>query len=305
MSFNLYFAGSQAKQVDEYIKKVGGARLFSFADKSKKGFDDFRLNAPNSKLFMDSGAFSVFHSGAVINIDEHLQFINDTEGVEVWAQLDDIPYPVLNAQTAKDSSEGSWKKYLYGMSKLKEERKDSFIPIYHYGEPYEALERMLNTEVDGRLAPYIGIGGRHGVSTASHKLYFDYIFDIIKKSKNPNVKVHAFGMTILSLLEQYPFYSADSTTWLMLGVNGNIQTRSAGTVLVSSRQKGDKNNICHYPPHLKAKIQEELDQLGYTIEEVASDYKKRLIFNVKYFKDWADNYEYKPVKCTTRKKRLF
>ena len=185
MGFSLYFAGSQAKEVDEYIKQIGGPRLFSFADKSNKVFDDYRLNAPNCKLFMDSGAFSVFHSGASINIDEYIDFINNTDGVEVWAQLDDIPFPVLNSQTAIASSNGSWEKYVYAMSKVKEERKDHLIPIYHFGEPYEALERILNTEVDGRLAPYIGVGGRHGVSKAAHYDYFKTVFGILKKSKNP------------------------------------------------------------------------------------------------------------------------
>lgn len=304
MSFNLYFAGSQAKEVDEYIKQIGGARLFSFADKSNKALNDYIETAPNSNIFMDSGAFSVHHSGAVIDIDKYIEFINNTPRVTVWAQLDEIPFPVLNTSTAEKSSRVSWENYLYMMDRVKDEYRDKVIPIYHYGEPYETLERMLNTEVHGRIAPYIGIGGRHGVSKQAHYDYFKNIFHIVKNSKNPNVKIHAFGMTMLDMLEQYPFHSADSTTWLMLGVNGNIQTKTCGTVCVSDRQKHDKNSVFHFSDEIKEKIKAELAELNYTLEDVSTDYKKRLIFNVHYFKTWADNYEYKP-RNTVKRKRLF
>ena len=304
MGFNLYFAGSQAKEVDAYIKQEGGSRLFSFADKSNKALNDYIENAPNSNIFMDSGAFSVHHSGAVINLDEYIDFINNNSRVTVWAQLDEIPFPVLNSYTAEKSGRVSWERYLYMMDKVKDEYRDKVIPIYHYGESYDTLRRILNTEVHGRIAPYIGIGGRHGVSKAAHYDYYKNIFKIIKDSKNPNVKIHAFGMTMLDMLEQFPFYSADSTTWLMLGVNGNIQTKSCGTVCVSDRQKHDKKSAYHLNGHLRQMLDDELAEMGYTLDDVATDYKKRLIFNVHYFNEWAKNYKYKP-KDTIKRKGLW
>lgn len=48
------------------------------------------------------------------------------------------------------------------------------------------------------------------------------MFSIIKKSNNPNVKVHGFGMTSLSLLPQFSFASVDSTSWIITAANGNI-----------------------------------------------------------------------------------
>ena len=80
------------------------------------------------------------------------------------------------------------------------------LPLYHFGEPKDALLRILNTPVNGKLPDYIGVGGRHGVSTAQQDSYFNEIFALVQKSDNPNVKIHAFGMTVLKLLEKYPFY---------------------------------------------------------------------------------------------------
>lgn len=302
MKFNLYFAGSQAKEVDEYIKQLAGCRLFSYADTLKNPMD-YMATAPQCKLFMDSGAFSIYHNNAVIDIDQYIEFINNTPGISVFAQLDIIPFPVLNTKTAKHSSDGSWEQYCYMMEKVTDEQRDKVIPIYHFGEPYSALERMLNTEVHGRIAPYIGVGGRHGVSSTAHEKYFDNIFDIVKKSKNPNVKIHAFGMTVLDLLEKYPFHSADSTTWLMLGVNGNIQTKQ-GTILVSDRQTGAPGHFNSLPLNKKLKIVEEIESRGFTLQGVASDYKERLKCNIAYYVDWAKNYQYKPVQLFKRRRLI-
>lgn len=298
MCFNLYFAGSQAKEVDEYIKQKKGCRLFSYAD-SLKGPQDYMATAPHCKLFMDSGAFSVFHNGAVIDIDAYISFINSTPGIAVFAQLDDIPFPILDSKTAKESSEGSWEKYLYMMDRVNDEYRDKLLPIYHFGEPYSALERILNTEVHGRVAPYIGIGGRHGVSTKDHYKYFDRLFEIIGRSKNPNVKIHAFGMTVLPLLESYPFYSADSTTWLKLGVNGSVFTKTAGIVCISSRsqysKKAGKLAFVNLPKQTQEKLIQEFENKGYSLQQLQDDYKARLKCNVDYILEWSKNYKHKPI----------
>lgn len=303
MSFNLYFAGQQAKEVDQYIIKKKCCRLFSQSNE-RKGILEYcslcRKSRP--KLLVDSGAFSVAHSGKSVDIDQYIDFINENDdGVTAWVELDSIPFPVLNSTTAKKCSEESWQSYLYMLPKVKSPEK--LIPIYHFGEPKENLRRILNTEheiLDGKPAPYIGVGGRHGVSTQEQLHYFDDVFKIIKSSKNPNVKIHAFGMTVLTLLEQFPFYSADSTTWLQLGINGNIITEH-GIFVVSDRNK-TSNNILNQHHECRKIVEEDISKFGYTLEEVSTDYKKRLMCNIDFFQNWADNYKYKPL--SVRRRRL-
>lgn len=301
MSFNLYFAGSQSKDVDIYLQQRRCCRLFSQLNE-RKAIEDYQNAETRGKLFIDSGAFSVAHAGKSVNIDDYISFINLNPKIDVWAQLDVIPYPVLNYQTSCECADSSWKNYLYMMERLTID-KDKLLPIYHFGEPFSHLERILNTEVDGKLVDYIGVGGRHGVSTEQQRVYFDNIFKLIKKSKNPNVKVHAFGMTVLKLLELYPFYSADSTTWLQVGVNGGIYTERYGIIQISDRTVRSKENFVNLTDDVKSSILEIIKTYGYTYEEVSSDYKKRLCFNIDYFQQWADNYKYTPK--NSRLNRLF
>ena len=293
MGFNLYFAGQQARDVDLYLQKRDALRLFSQVNE-RKGIEEWRETGHAKKLFIDSGAFSVAHNGKTVDIDVYIEYINNHPDIPIFVELDVIPYPVLNATTAKTCAEASWQNYLY-----MKERVTSpcfLLPLYHFGEPKEALLRILNTEVGGKLPEYIGIGGRHGVSTDLQDKYFYEIFSIIQASDNPNVKVHAFGMTVLKLLEKFPFYSADSTTWLQLGINGNITTEAYGIVNVSERGKYDKNNANAFPEEMRMIIEKEIEKNGYTLEQVSTDYKARLKYNIDTMLRWAANYQYKGPK---------
>lgn len=293
MAFNLYFAGQQAKEVDEYLQSKNALRLFSQVNE-RKGIQEWQAEGYAKNLFIDSGAFSVAHNGKTVDIDVYINYINSNPDIPIFVELDVIPFPVLNVTTAKECCEASWQNYLY-----MKERVTSpcyLLPLYHFGEPKDALKRILNTEVNGKLPEYIGIGGRHGVSTDLQDRYFHDIFSIIQASDNPKVKVHAFGMTVIKLLEKFPFYSADSTTWLQLGINGNINTQSCGIINVSERGKYNKDNANAFPQHLKDKVEEELAKYGYTLEQVSTDYKARLKFNIDTMYDWAQNYQYKGPK---------
>lgn len=299
MGFNLYFAGQQAKEVDAYLQERNALRLFSQVNE-RKGIQEWKADGHASKLFIDSGAFSVAHAGKTVDIDTYIKYINDNPDIPIFVELDVIPFPVLNTTTAKECCEATWQNYLY-----MKERVTSpchLLPLYHFGEPKDALKRILNTEVNGKLPEYIGIGGRHGVATELQERYFNEIFAIVQRSDNPNVKIHAFGMTILRVLEQYPFYSADSTTWLQLGINGNILTKNYGIVTVSDRSKFNKDNGNAFPPEAKERLIAEIESNGYTLEEVSTNYKKRLMYNIDVLLDWAKNYKYKGPKTFVSKK---
>ena len=293
MGFNLYFAGQQAKEVDAYLQERGALRLFSQVNE-RKGIQEWQQAGYAKKLFIDSGAFSVAHAGKTVDIDVYIDYINSNPEIPIFVELDVIPFPVLNATTAKECCEASWQNYLY-----MKERVTSpcfLLPLYHFGEPKDALRRILNTEVNGKLPEYIGIGGRHGVSTDLQDKYFHEIFSVIQSSDNPKVKVHAFGMTVIKLLEKFPFYSADSTTWLQLGINGNINTESYGIVNVSERNKFAKENVHAFPQHCREVVEAEIESYGYTLEQVSTDYKARLKFNIDTMLRWAENYQYKGPK---------
>lgn len=301
MSFDLYFAGIQALELDEYLSSKNAHRLFSYADKPKKRLQMF--HDTQSKIFMDSGAFGVAHSNKEITIDEYIQFINETPRVNLFACLDVIPWPQLDTHTAKESAEKSWENYIYMLEHVKPEYKDKIVPVYHYGEDFKYLYQILKG-YNGYKPKYIAYGGRGGVHT--NKLYesLDQFFKIIKE-EYPEVKTHAFGITVLKLLEKYPFTSCDSTSYLKTAVNGSIYVECfTKTIKISKQTIKDPLNYLHLNDHLKEIIEKEVKQYGYTIEELQESFRSRFKFNIDYFLRWQKKYKFEQ-KDSIKKKKLF
>lgn len=291
---NLYFAGWGSKDADMYLREKVANRLLSWVNEGRV-ISRWKDAGLANKLFIDSGAFSVAHSSAQVNIDDYIKFINENPKILTWAELDIIPYPVLNQKTANDSSEKSWENYLYMKDRIV--TSATILPLYHFGEPKSGLKRILESGAD-----YIGIGGRHGVTTDEQAQYFNEVFSIIQHSSNPNVKVHAFGITVPKLLENFPFYSADSTTWLQVAINGMILTRDFSTVLISDGTKAVKANLQNIDKKYLTSLFNDIEYFGYDFNRLCCDYTYRLRYNIDVMLDWAKNYKYKgPSNFKSRK----
>lgn len=286
MSFNLYFAGETYPESDDYIRENGGLRLFSYAD-NKKLISRWLEFGCGERLLVDSGAFSVAHRGISVDVDEYIKYINENKGINNWVELDTIPYPILNATTAKDSCEESWLSYNYMRPEVREDA--NLLPLYHFGEPQYALTRIIDESVED----YIGVGGRHGVATSIQIKYFDWVFNIIRKSTKPNVRVHAFGITTPEILNRFPFYSADSSAWIKAAVFGEIMMRGTlKRISISNNTHHLRNNFIYLHDDAKSCIIDDITYFGYTVEQLQTDVKARQKYNIDVLIDWAKNYKY-------------
>ena len=181
--------------------------------------------------------------------------------------------------------------------------RDKLLPIFHQGEDFRWLNNILSYKhSDGMPISYIGISPANDKSSKEKEIFIHKCFNMIKTSENPGVKTHAFGMTSLWILEQYPFTSADSTSWLMTGANGNIMT-PYGVIMVSEKGKSNKKHISNMPKEAQIRIEKFISSLGYSLDEAMIDYKVRMCINICYLKKWSDNYVYTPLKIS--RKSLF
>ena len=123
----------------------------------------------------------------------------------------------------------------------------------------------------------------------------DKFFDIVKEVR-PDVKVHAFGITVLKVLERYPFTSCDSTSYIQTAINGSIFTECLGPVKLSAKTEKDPKHFAHYDEQRKNLVLQEVEKYGYKIEDLATSHNSRLHFNVDYFIRWQKNFKFKEVK---------
>lgn len=307
MSFNLYLAGGYASAVETELLKLGANRLYSQLNDRKLGqrWLDYNRDVAPRKIFVDSGAYSAHTKGRELDVDEYIQYVNSNKGsYQAIAQVDTIPGEFGKPKTRqqlKEAPELSWQNYLYMRPKVID--VDCLLPIFHQGEDFKHLQRILDwTDENGRHIPYIGISPSNDVATKHKDPWFSMCFKLIKQSSNPHVKTHAFGMTSLPLLEKYPFYSADSTAWIMTSANGSIFT-PWGTVTVSDVQQDNPKHIRWLSKNKIQVIEQQLDRYNLTLDDCRQDYKARGIYNAMYLMDWAKNYKFKGN--NVYQKRLF
>ena len=302
MSFDLYFAGMQNKECEHFMLKNNLCRLQSQIN-DRKNISYWCEQDSHGKLFIDSGAYTVYTRNIDLDVDEYIKYINSIdEHLTIFAQVDKIPGVHGQPKTKEqilEAPELSWENYLYMREKVKS--PDKLLPIFHRRENWKYLRQMLETTFDGKHIPYIGLAATTDSSTKEKEEWFEECFQIISESSNPRVKTHAFGMTSLKLLEKYPFTSADSTSWIMIGANGNILT-PYGLVTVSNSQSHLKNHISNTAVAEKM-LQKYLQSIGLELELVKTDYKYRMLANLIYLKRWSDNYVYKG--SSINRKKLF
>lgn len=80
------------------------------------------------------------------------------------------------------------------------------IPIYHIQSPLEALQELVDADYD-----VIAIGGS-ALRSVSHNRRIEAFDEIFKRYSQLNF--HALGLGSIDLLLNYPWVSADSSSWL-------------------------------------------------------------------------------------------
>ena len=297
---DLYFAGGGSKPGQEEIKRLECNQLLSYGiNKSEalKWIEYKRETHTKAKLFIDSGAHSI--STGVIQVDEkpymdeYIKFINDTGDVcDIYAELDVI-HDNEDGSVVEDSADRSWENYLYMIKGVKLEYRDKVIPIFHYNEEFSALDRMLEYKHPdtGKHIPYIGLAPRFGNYSVRHA-WLTEAFKHIKRSSNPDVKTHAFGCTILRLLEEFPVTSADSATWAISAAFGNVRIGDK-TVVVSDRKINQSTNIVNKSAAHRQAVEDRIKENGLTLKELQEDPYLRQVMTVRELKRWEENY-----KCT-------
>lgn len=193
----IYFAGiSGNKKRLEYLKRFGAKRLMlTFADKKYYGKQMYRFKNMEFEILCDSGAFSVWKKNSKINIDEYCDFIKKND-ISKYINLDDIE---------NDDATDKNQKYM-------ESKKLNPIPVFHYQSNFDNLKRIIDNGYK-----YICLGGSVGQTRNNKIKFFNNIF-----SKYDNINFHGLGISDIEIVNNFPFFSVDSTTWLIAEKIGKI-----------------------------------------------------------------------------------
>lgn len=230
-------------------------------------------------LMVDSGAFSVWKSGASVNLDEYISFcLRYKNDLQVIVALDVIPGCISDKDTPpkeviQKACEEGWENYLKMLSAGLP--KSKVIPVFHQLDGWEWLQRYLDFG-----SPYIGLSPRkNGIGArAYNRIWLDHCMKYVcDKDGNPKVKLHGFGITNMTFLYRYPWYSCDSIAWKIMGMFGKIMVpyiQADGTwnflrrqrLFIFSTKKGAHSKVKgkHYD-HLPLSVQKNLEDYIHSI----------------------------------------
>jgi hypothetical protein len=168
-------------------------------------------------LLLDSGEFSAWRRGTSVDLKRYIAYCQENKGyLMAYVSVDKIPGKFGQPRTQKEVEESA--KIGYDNLQKMHEAGLRPIPVFHQGERFHWLERML---ADGE--DYIGISSSKDLWANEQRKWLDDVFTLLTDSKGrPLVKTHGFGITRPAFIFRYPFYTCDSTAWSLAPGYGSI-----------------------------------------------------------------------------------
>lgn len=278
------------------------------------------------KIMLDSGAFSIWKRGGEIDLEDYIDFcLENREGIWQAVNLDVIPGKPGHRRTSAQVEEAA--KQGWRNSKRMRKRGVEPIPVFHQGERLYWLEKMV-----GEGFRYIGLSPNKSLATGGKIPWLDQCWDYLAGIGGfPTVKLHAFGEAAFRILFRYPWFSVDSTSWILIGANGQIMVpgelpdgsydfltkpfqvsvsqgiaprgknkpRPRGFFpdrIASAAIAKQGNDLRTLGPETRDYVLRYLKHIGFTEQELATDDKARKRANIRFLQRMAAQYRQAPYR---------
>jgi len=270
----IFNAIDSATIVPMFYEKTGGKKLnilISYAYQEGNISDLVKTYRHMiDKLYLDSGAYSVFTGFKKISLPEYTTFLR---------KYGDYFDRCFSLDDRFDNAEHNY----WNQTELEEALKDKKwkpIPVVHdYDDPYAEFKLYVKSG-----HKYIALG-----SMGAKKKLPKAIKEKIKKDF-PDIHLHMFGDLNLKMLMNFRPHSADSAGWAhQAGMGGSINYwRSSENKPYSFNVGGvdsdasEKNHIKKSPfyPEIEQFMN---DNFGYSYQSILSDSYQRQILNLYFF----------------------
>jgi hypothetical protein len=152
----------------------------------------------NVDLIADSGAYSAYSTGAVI----------DREAYSSWLHRWDHLLTVKSNLDVIGSAEQGADNLAWLTA-----QGHTILPVFHVGEPFDVLRSMCE------VSPYVALGGlvphlASGAGNANRPQLMRWLIKAHLIAQKTGTALHGFGCTGSLFLRDLPFYSVDSSSYM-------------------------------------------------------------------------------------------
>jgi hypothetical protein len=248
----------------------------------KQSFVDHMRNN-QAQVFLDSGAFSAWTLNVTLSVKEYCNYIvrnrdivRTEDGNLMASVLDGIGDP---HQTYRNQLEME--------ARFRDEHGVDLrpLPCFHAGEDERYLEWYVANY------DYITLGGMVGSSTKQLMVWLDRIWDryLTDGAGRPKIKVHGFGITAVPIMEAYPWYSCDSSSWIQSAAFGSIimpgVSANNPAMPVSVSEKSPSRHVAGQHASTLSPVEcdyifQKLEENGFTYERLSQVYESRAAYNL-------------------------
>jgi hypothetical protein len=180
---------------------------------------------------------------------------------------------------------------VYAMQKRLEKMRLHPIPSFHGDAGTYWFEKYVDEGYK-----MIGIGA----AFAGRKDYQDEVFNLATKH---NILLHGFARTTLPDILGYPWFSVDSTTWLLCGAYGKIlfpvpEEDTFTQLHISNNKLNGKGSHFFMEPSVKKAVRDRVEKLGFDFELLQTNLYERTTFNA-YIMSNLDKLGFKRIEHVT------
>lgn len=228
-----------------------------------------------AKVFLDSGAFSAWNMGAEVSITDYVDYIKRNQDI-IRVEDGNVMASVLDVVgSAQGTFENQMQMEALGVRPL---------PCFHKNEDPRYLEWYV------QRYDYITIGGMVGTPVPVLIDWLDHIWDkyMTDGAGRPRLKVHGFGVTSVPLMERYPWYSCDSSSWIQAAAFGSIYTSEFGPISVSTNSPAKHDagrHLSNFSPLERERLVQMLAAKGFDEERLGTIYESRAVYNLMGYMD--------------------
>lgn len=290
----LYLSGALPRRTQDFQVKHTQARLLSchgayvpvalrFLETAKQ-FPEWKQRP----LMLDSGAFSAWKTGRSTSLDEvtksYETVLRAADGVvgETWlVNLDTIPgspgvdpTPQEIAAALIDSD--------HNFRKLEQRFGTRVLPVFHQGEDTGRLVEVCSQ------AAYIGVSPRNDLNE-NVRLQWSIETHVAIKRIDPSIRTHGLAATSQRQFTQVPWFSVDSASWTLSAAYGTIivcfekGAKSIGISPHTATAGSWDGHYDHLTPDARRIVDEQIAELGFSLDDLRNDFVTRATFNVPQF----------------------
>jgi hypothetical protein len=158
------------------------------------------LDAPGADVLIDSGGFSAMNSNAKVTVGEYAAWLRRNGQGREYACLDVVGNPLATERNQA----------------LLERQGLTPFPVFHALQPLDHLRRMVSRYdrlAFGGMVPHLGRGTLGRAFGEWLERAWRVVLDEQERSGREK-RVHGFGCTRIDVVQGWPWWSVDSSSWM-------------------------------------------------------------------------------------------